>query len=71
MVPELLVHEVERKRMLSDGQYGSRRRRSPMNVVAIMVVSAHVVWIQGNIAALLLMDLRAALPNVGRGRLFH
>jgi hypothetical protein len=42
-----------------------------MNVVAIMVVSAHVVWIQGNIAALLLMDLRAALPNVGRGRLFH
>jgi hypothetical protein len=71
VVAELLAEEAERRGLLSDGQFGSRKRRSPIDTVAIMVDRAHAAWRQGSVAGVLLMDIKAAFPSVGRGRLVH
>jgi hypothetical protein len=68
---ELLAEKAERRGLLSDGQYGSRKRRSAINAAAIMVDRAYTAWRGGHIAGVLLMDIKAAFPSVGRGRLFH
>lgn len=38
-------------------------------MVAIRVDRAHPAWKQGSIASILLMEIKAAFPTVGRGRL--
>jgi len=68
---ELLAEEAVRCGLLSDGQYGSRKRMSAIDAAAIMVDTAHTAWREGNIVAVLLMDINAAFPSVGRGRLIH
>jgi hypothetical protein len=71
VVEELLAEVAERRGLLSDGQYGSRKRRLEIDAVAIMVNSTHAAWREGHIARVLLMDITAAFPSVGRGRLIH
>jgi len=41
VVPELLSEKAERRGLLSDGQFGSRKGRSAINAGAIMVDRAH------------------------------
>jgi len=36
-----------------------------------MVDRAHAAWSEGSVAGVLLMNIKAALPSVGRGRLVH
>jgi len=54
---ELLSEEAERRGLLRDGQFGSRKGRSAMDAVAIMVHRAHAAWTNGHITGVLLMDI--------------
>jgi len=68
---ELLSEEAERRGRLSDGQFGSKKGRSAINAVAIMVDRAHAAWTNGHITGVLLMDIKAAFPSVAKGRLVN
>jgi len=71
VVAELLPEEAERRGLLSDGQFGSRKGRSAIAAAAIMVDRAHAAWANGHITGVLLMDIKAAFPNVAQGRLVN
>jgi hypothetical protein len=68
VVAELLSDEAERRGLLSNGQFGSRRGRSSIDAAAIMVDRAHAAWKGSLIADMLLMDIKAAFPSVAKGR---
>jgi hypothetical protein len=70
MVAELLAEEPEGRGRLSEGQYGSRKRRSPIDVAALTADRAHTAWRDGHTAGVLLLDIKAAFPSIGR-RLIH
>lgn len=44
LVAKLLVEDAERRGQLSDGQYGSRKKLSAINAVAILVDRALAAW---------------------------
>jgi len=44
VVAELLSEKAELRVLLSDGQFGSRKGRSAIAAVAIMVDRAHAAW---------------------------
>jgi len=69
--PELLSDEAERRTLLSDGQFGSRKERSAIDAAAIMVDRAHARWKEDIITGVLLIDIKAAFPSVPGGRLIH
>jgi hypothetical protein len=71
VVAELLSEEAERRGLLSDGQFGSRKGRSAIDAAAIMVDRAHAAWTNGHITGVLLMDIKAAFPSVAKGRLVN
>jgi len=71
VVTELLPEEAERRGLLSDGQFGSRKRQSPIDMVAITVDRAQTAWREGSVAGMVLMDIKATFRSVGRGRLVH
>jgi len=71
VVAELLSDEAERRALPSDGQFGSRKKRSAIDAAAITVDRAHAVWKEDNITGVLLLDIKAAFPSVARGRLIH
>ena len=69
VVVELLAEEAQRRGLLNNSHYGSRKRLSAINAAAVMVVRAHAAWREGHIAPVLLMDIMAAFLSMGRGRL--
>jgi hypothetical protein len=71
VVAEQLGGESERRGLLSDGQYGNRNRRSVINAAAMMVIRVHAAWRVGSRTGVLLVDIKAAFPSVGRGSLIH
>jgi hypothetical protein len=71
VVAELLSDDAERRALLSDGQFGSRKKMSAMDLAAIMVDRAHAASKDDNITGVVLMNLKAAFPIVARGRLIH
>jgi hypothetical protein len=71
VVAELLSDEAERRALLSDGQFGSRKKRSAIDAAAIMVDRAHLAWKEDNIMGVLQMVVKAAFPSVARGMLIH
>jgi len=71
VVAEMVSDEVERRPLLSDGQFGSRKKRSVIDTAGIMIDRAHSAWREENIAGVLLRDIKAAFPSVARGRLVH
>jgi len=71
VVADLLSDAAERRALLSNGQYRSRKKRLAIHAAAIMVDRAHAAWKDDNITGLLLMDINAAFPSVARGRLIH
>jgi len=66
VVAERLFDEAERRGLLSDGQFGTRRGQSAIDAVAIMVDRAHAAWNGGHIAGVLLMDIKAAFPSMAK-----
>jgi len=71
VVTELQSEEAERRGQLSNGQFGSRKGRSAIDAVAIMVDSAHTAWKISHITVVLLMDINAAFPSVAKGRVVN
>ena len=71
VVADLLSDEGERRGLLSDGQFGSRRGRSGIDAASIMVYRAHGAWRDGHITGVLLMDIKAAFPSVANRRLVN
>jgi hypothetical protein len=55
-VVELMTEEAERRGLLSDGQYGSRKSQSAIDAAVIMVDRAHAVWKNAYLTGVLLMD---------------
>jgi len=66
---ELLSEEAERRGLLSDAQFGSRKGLSAIDAAAIIVDRAHAAWKNGHITGALLMYIKAAFPSVVKGRL--
>jgi len=71
VVAQLLSEEAERRGLLRDGQFGSRKGRSAIDGAAIIVDRAHAAWTNGHITGVLLMDIKAAFPTVAKGRLVN
>jgi len=71
VVAELLSEGAEKRGLLSDGQFGSRKGRSAIDAAAIMVDRAHASWKSGHITGVLIMDIKAAFPSVAKGRLVN
>jgi len=65
----LIADQLERDRSLHEGQYGCRRRRSCVDAVAVLISDAHQAWNRKRIRGALLMDVKSAFNNVGRGHL--
>jgi len=64
VVAELLSESAERRGLLSDGLFRSRKGRSAIDAAGIMVYRAHAAWKNGHMTVVLLMDIEAAFPSV-------
>jgi len=64
-----IAEECERRRLLHDGQFGCRKRRSAIDVVGRLMKRVEEAWGRGNTAAVLLMDVKGAFPHVAKGNL--
>jgi len=71
VVAELLAKDADRRVLLSDGQYGSRKWRLAINAVAIRVDREHAARREGHVAGLLLMNIKPAVRSVGMGSFIH
>jgi hypothetical protein len=71
VVTELLSDEAQRRALRSDGQFGSRQKRSGMDAAAIIVDRAHAAWNKDKATGVLLMDLKESFPSIARGRMIH
>jgi len=68
VVAELLSEVDERRGLLSNGQFGSRKGRSAIDAAAIVVDRAPAAWTNSHITGVLLIDIKAAFPSVAKGR---
>jgi len=59
-----IAEDCERRRLLHDGQFGCRKRRSAIDAVGRMMKRVEEAWGRGNTAAVLLMDVKGACPHV-------
>jgi len=64
-----IADECERRRLLHDGQFGCRKRRSAIDAVGRLMKRVEEAWGRGNTAAVLLMDVKGAFPHVAKGNL--
>jgi len=71
VVAELLGEESEKGGLLCDGEFGRRNRRSAIDTPSIMADRLSSTWREGRVAGVIQMDIKAAFPSVGRGRLLH
>ena len=65
----LIAEQLELKRRLHDGQYGSRVRRSTVDAVACLMNFAQQAWGKKEVAGALMMDIKSAFNNVSRSHL--
>jgi hypothetical protein len=71
VVAELLDEDAERRGLVSDGQYGSRRRRSEFDTATKLDDRVHAARREGHIPVVRLMDIKAAFQSVLKGILIH
>lgn len=71
VVADLLSEWCESSGKLHQGQMGSRKQRSCIDAVARVMNKVEEIWRRGNIAALLLMDVKGAFDHVSRCGLLH
>jgi len=64
-----IAEQCERRRLLYDGQFGCRKRRSAIDAVGKLMKKVEEAWGRGNTAAVLLMDVKGAFPHVAKGNL--
>jgi len=63
-----IAEECERRRLLHDGQFGCRKRKSAIDSVGRLMKRVAEEWGRGN-TAVLLMDIKGAFPHVAKGNL--
>jgi hypothetical protein len=68
-VADLLAEEVDLSGKLHRGQFGSRRKRSAIDAVAIAIQSAQEAWAGRRIAGTLLMDVKEGFDHVSQTQL--
>jgi len=68
---ERLSEVAKRRGLLSHRQFGSRKGRLAIEAAAIIVDRTHAAWTNGYRTGVLLMDMKAAFPSVGKGRLVN
>jgi hypothetical protein len=68
VVANLLSEAVERQALLNDGQSCSRKRRSAIDLAAIMIDRAHKAWLYRTVVGTHLIDITAAFPSVATRR---
>jgi hypothetical protein len=68
VVATKIAAECERK-LLHNGQFGCRKRRSAIDAVGRMVQKVEEAWARGKIASALLIDVKGAFPSVAKGNL--
>jgi hypothetical protein len=66
-----LSEDAERKGLLNDGQFGSRKQQSAIDAAAIMIDRAHKACLHRNILGVRRMDIKAAFPSRAKGRLVN
>jgi hypothetical protein len=64
-----IAEKCERERLLHDGQFGCRKRRSAIDAVGSLMKKVEEAWERGNTAAVLLMNVKGAFPHVAKGKL--
>jgi len=64
-----IAEECERRRLLHDGQFGCRKRRSTIDAVGTLMKRVEEASGRGNTAAVLLIDVKGAFPHVAKGNL--
>jgi len=64
-----IAEECERRRLLHDGQFGCRKRRSAIDAVGRLLKKVEEAWGRGNTAAVLLMDVKGTFPHVAKGNI--
>ena len=64
-----IAEECEHRRLLHDGQFGCRKRRSAIDAVGRLMKRVADAWGRGKTAAVLLMDVKGAFPHVAKGNL--
>lgn len=69
VVAELISASLELNGALHQGQMGCRKQRSCIDAVARVMSRVEEAWGRGNIAALLLMDVKGAFDHVSSKRL--
>jgi hypothetical protein len=62
-----IAEQCERRKLLHNGQFGCRKRRSAIDVVGRLMKRVEKAWTRGNTAAVLLMDVKGAFPHVAKG----
>jgi len=63
-----IAEECEQRRLLHDGQFGCRKRKSAIDAVGRLMKRVEEAWGRGNTAAVL-MDIKGAFPHVAKGNL--
>ena len=71
VVAELISGWCESNNLLHQGQMGSRKNRSCVDAVARVMNQVEESWQRGNVAALLLMDVKGAFDYVSRNHLLR
>ena len=71
VVAEIFSEQAERTGLLCDGHFESRKGRSSIDAVAIMVDRADAAGTNGHITGVLIMDVIAAFPSMATGRLIN
>jgi len=64
-----IAEQCERRQLLHNGQFECRKRRSAIDAVGRLMKRVEEAWKRGNIAAVLLMDVKGAFPHVAKGNL--
>jgi hypothetical protein len=67
VVAEMLSEEADRRGLLSDGQFRSRKGNSVVDAAVIIVDRALTAWTNSHITGVVLMDIKAAFPSVAKG----
>ena len=66
MAAHLITDHLEWSKVLHEGQFGCRKRRSCVDAVAILINWTQQAWANGRVVGALFMDVKSAFNNVDK-----
>jgi hypothetical protein len=66
VVATMISDHCEREGTFHPGQYGSRKQRSAVDAVGVLMASVQESWSRGRVCGALCMDVEAAFPSVAK-----